>query len=75
MTLCKEPNGYLQGDDFDPDSFVAYTPHPQMSKASSDEIIAVWASYAKKLDLDFKYVRLHLRLIVRLVNFATDIGH
>ncbi|KAL8825947.1 MAG: hypothetical protein Q9191_004101 [Dirinaria sp. TL-2023a] len=51
-----KPNGYLQWDDFDPDSFVAYTPYPQIAKASSDEIIAMWASYAKKLDLDFRWL-------------------
>ncbi|KAL8817545.1 MAG: hypothetical protein Q9223_003647 [Gallowayella weberi] len=50
-----KPDGYIQWDDFDPDTFITYSPSLSISKTSSDEIIKTWANYAKQLDLHFEY--------------------
>lgn len=55
MTGFVEPDGYIQWDDFDPDTFITYSPSLSISKTSSDEIIKTWANYAKQLNLHFEY--------------------
>ncbi|KAL8807715.1 MAG: hypothetical protein Q9182_000526 [Xanthomendoza sp. 2 TL-2023] len=50
-----KPGGYIQWDDFDPDTFIAYSPSGSISKTSSDEIIKTWANSAKQLNLNFGY--------------------
>ncbi|KAI4240230.1 MAG: hypothetical protein L6R40_005259 [Gallowayella cf. fulva] len=54
--MMLKPGGYFQWDDFDPASFAAYTPSPDISKTSSDELIKTWAAYGKKLGLRFEWL-------------------
>ncbi|KAL8766226.1 MAG: hypothetical protein Q9194_006328 [Teloschistes cf. exilis] len=51
-----KPGGYVQWDDFDPDTFITYSPSLSISKTSSDEIIKTWANYAKQLNLHFEWL-------------------